>query len=151
MILSNIPPLVGALIIYYVPDSQKLTRLGGVYLLFTCTISYIMVMSMVASNFAGMSRKTSVAAGMFLAYSAGNLVAPQLFIDSEAPRYQTGFRGMIASFIVLIVLALSLMGYLVWQNRQRDKKYGKVDPNEPQEDNFLDKTDRELSYFRYSW
>jgi len=46
---------------------------------------------------------------MFLAYSAGNLVAPQLFITSEAPRYPTGFRGMIASFIALIVLALILM------------------------------------------
>lgn len=150
MILSNIPPLIGALLIYYVPESHKLTRLGGVYLLFTCTISYIMAMSLVASNIAGMSRKTTVSAGMFLAYSAGNLVAPQLFIDSEAPRYQTGFRGMIASFIVLIFLAITLMVYLIWQNRQRDHKYGKVDPNVPQEDNFLDKTDKELEYFRYT-
>jgi ACS family allantoate permease-like MFS transporter len=45
---------------------------------------------------------------MFLGYSIGNLVAPQLFISSEVPRYPTGFRGMIASFIVLIVLAIIL-------------------------------------------
>lgn len=151
MILSNIPPLVGAFLISEEPTSHKLTRLAGVYILFTCTISYIMVMSMVASNFAGMSRKTTVSAGMFIAYSAGNLVAPQLFISSEAPRYQTGFRGMIASFFCLIALALMLMAYLTWQNRQRDAKYGKVDPNTVQEDDFLNKTDKELPYFRYTW
>ncbi|KAL6806286.1 major facilitator superfamily domain-containing protein [Trichoderma sp. SZMC 28013] len=150
IILSNIPPLVGSLIVYYVPASDKLTRLAGVYILFTNTISYIMVLSLVASNFAGMSRKTAVSAGIFLAYSAGNLVAPQLFIDSEAPLYRTGFRGMIASFLALIVLAFILMTYLVLQNKQRDKKYGKSDPNAIQEDDFLDLTDKELHYFRYA-
>ncbi|KAL7781774.1 major facilitator superfamily domain-containing protein [Trichoderma afarasin] len=150
IILSNIPPLVGSLIVYYVPASDKLTRLAGVYILFTNTISYIMVLSLVASNFAGMSRKTAVSAGIFLAYSAGNLVAPQLFIDSEAPLYPTGFRGMIASFVTLIVLAFILMTYLILQNKRRDKKYGKVDPNAIQEDDFLDLTDKELHYFRYA-
>ncbi|KAM0262928.1 hypothetical protein ACHAQJ_001521 [Trichoderma viride] len=151
IVLSNIPPLVGSFIVYYVPASEKLTRLAGVYILFTNTISYIMVLSLVASNFAGMSRKTTVAAGIFLAYSAGNLVAPNLFIASEAPLYPTGFRGMIASFITLIVLAFVLMGYLILQNKARDKKYGKVDPNTVQEDDFLDLTDKELHYFRYAW
>ncbi|KAL7782925.1 major facilitator superfamily domain-containing protein [Trichoderma ceciliae] len=150
IVLSNIPPLVGSLIVYYVPASDKLTRLAGVYILFTNTISYIMVLSLVASNFAGMSRKTTVSAGIFLAYSAGNLVAPSLFIDSEAPLYPTGFRGMIASFITIILLAIGLMGYLVLQNKQRDNKYGKVDPNATQEDDLLDLTDKELHYFRYA-
>ncbi|KAL6908790.1 major facilitator superfamily domain-containing protein [Trichoderma evansii] len=150
IVLSNIPPLVGSLIVYYVPASDKLTRLAGVYILFTNTISYIMVLSLVASNFAGMSRKTTVSAGIFLAYSAGNLVAPNLFIDSQAPLYPTGFRGMIASFITIIVLAFALMGYLIVQNRKRDNMYGKVDPNAVQEDDFMDLTDKELHYFRYA-
>ena len=46
---------------------------------------------------------------LFLAYSAGNLTAPQLFIDSEAPRYATGFRGMISAFLAMIVLEAILM------------------------------------------
>ncbi|KAL7927975.1 major facilitator superfamily domain-containing protein [Trichoderma austrokoningii] len=150
IVLSNIPPLVGSLIVYYVPASDKLTRLAGVYILFTNTISYIMVLSLVASNFAGMSRKTTVSAGIFLAYSAGNLVAPNLFIDKEAPLYPTGFRGMIASFVTIIVLAFVLMGYLIVQNKKRDKMYGKVDPNAVQEDDFMDLTDKELHYFRYA-
>ncbi|KAL7930652.1 major facilitator superfamily domain-containing protein [Trichoderma chlorosporum] len=150
IVLSNIPPLVGSFIVYYVPTSEKLTRLAGVYILFTNTISYIMVLSLVASNFAGMSRKTAVSAGIFLAYSAGNLVAPNLFIDSEAPLYSTGFRGMIASFLTLIVLTLILMAYLIFQNKRRDKKYGKIDTNTLQEDDLLDLTDKELHYFRYA-
>lgn len=109
-----------------------------------------MVLSLVSSNFAGMSRKTTVAAGMFVAYSVGNLVGPQLFIDSQAPRYPTGFRGMIISFVLLIVLAFLLMIYLIRENKLRDKKYGKAKVSQAEED-FLDKTDRELTYFRYAW
>lgn len=151
IVLSNIPPLVDSLIVYYLPASDKLTRLAGVYILFTNTISYIMVLSLVASNFAGMSRKTTVSAGIFLAYSAGNLVVPNLFIDKEAPLYPTGFKGMIASFVTIMVLAFVLMGYLIVQNRKRDKMYGRVDPNAVQEDDFMDLTDKELHYFRYAW
>jgi hypothetical protein len=148
MALSNIPPLIGSLIIYYEPSSHELTRLAGVYILFTNTISYIMVLSLVASNFAGMSRKSTAAAGIFIAYSVGNLVGPQLFIDSEAPRYPTGFRGMIASFVLMIILA---MVYLIRENRLRDRKYGIAEVGQDGEDDFLDKTDRELTYFRYAW
>ena len=63
MILSNIPPLVGSFIVYYVPTSHKLTRLAGVYILLTNTVSYILVMSMISSNFAGMTRRTTVSVG----------------------------------------------------------------------------------------
>ena len=61
MIISNIPPLIGSFIVYYEPTEKKLTRLAGVYILFTNTISFLMCMSMIASNFAGMTRKTTVA------------------------------------------------------------------------------------------
>ncbi|KAF2095306.1 MFS general substrate transporter [Rhizodiscina lignyota] len=153
MILFNIPPLVGSFLIYYEPTSHMHTRLAGVYILLTNTISYIMVMSLVASNFAGMTRKTTVAAGIFLFYSAGNLTAPQLFIDAEAPRYPTGFRGMIASFLSMIVIEAFLMVYLIWENKRRDRKFGKVDPNQPQQtdSDFFNLTDKEQPYFRYAW
>lgn len=86
-------------------------------------------------------------------YAAGNLTAPQLFISSEYPRYPTAFRGMIAAFVSIIVLEIILFVYLVWENRRRDRKYGKVDRTqeiaEPLEEDFLDLTDKEQPHFRY--
>jgi len=151
MILSNIPPLVGGFIIYYEPTSHKLTRLAGVYILLTNTVSYIMVMSMISSNFAGMTRKTTVAAGLFLSYSVGNLVAPQLFLAKEAPRYPTGFKGMIVAYIAMIVVEAVLMLWLIWENKRRDRKYGPVVPEEETDQDFLDLTDKEQPHFRYVW
>jgi ACS family allantoate permease-like MFS transporter len=151
MILSNVPCLVGSFLIYYEPTTHKLTRLAGIYILMTNTVSYIMVMSMISSNFAGMTRKTTVAAGLFLSYSAGNLVAPQLFLTREAPRYPTGFKGMIAAFILMIVVEILLMLWLIWENKRRDKKFGTVGQGEDADTDFLDLTDKEQPNFRYVW
>lgn len=63
MIISNIPPLVGCFMIYFLPSEDKLTRLSGTWIFATNTISYIMIMSLVASNVAGYTRKLTVGAG----------------------------------------------------------------------------------------
>lgn len=92
--------------------------------------------------------------GSFLFYAAGQLTAPQLFLTSEAPRYQTGFRSMLAAFIAMIVLQFFLMFYLNWENRRRDRLYGKVEDKtaaQQAEDDFLDLTDKEQPNFRYAW
>ncbi|POR38553.1 Uncharacterized protein TPAR_01251 [Tolypocladium paradoxum] len=89
MILSNIPPLVSALIVYYVLDSQTLTRLGGVYHLFSYTISIHPSYEYGRSNFSDILRKTSAAAGS----SSPTLRATwsrHSFVDSEALCYQMG-------------------------------------------------------------
>lgn len=92
--------------------------------------------------------------GSFLMYAAGQLTAPQLFRSDEAPRYQTGFRAMLASFIAMIVLQFFLMFYLNWENKRRDRLYGKVEDKtlaQQNEDDFLDLTDKEQPNFRYAW
>jgi len=74
--LANIPPIIGSFLIYYEPTHKLHTRLVGVYILFTNAVPYIMVISLVSSNIAGMTRKMVVSAGIFLFYSAEQLVAP---------------------------------------------------------------------------
>lgn len=39
------------------PAERKMSRLGAVYSLLTCTVSYIMCMSMISSNIAGFTKK----------------------------------------------------------------------------------------------
>lgn len=125
IILSNIPCLVGSCLVYYLPESHKLQRLAGLYIIFTNTVAYIMCMSLVSSNLAGMTKKNTAGALMFLAYCIGNLVSPRVFLESEYPKFQTGFKSMVISFALLIALGGILWVYLFWENRRRDKKYGK--------------------------
>lgn len=49
--------------LYFLPSSHKLQRLSGIWIFTTNTISYIMIMSLVASNMAGYTRKLTVGAG----------------------------------------------------------------------------------------
>lgn len=46
---------------------------------------------------------------MFMSYSVGQIVAPQFFISSEAPRYPTGFRAFYVSVALMIVIEVLLL------------------------------------------
>lgn len=49
--------LLMILIVAALPTERKMSRLGAVYSLLTCTVSYIMCMSMISSNVAGFTKK----------------------------------------------------------------------------------------------
>lgn len=101
---------------------------------------------------------------MFLAYCAGNIVGPQLFIDKEAPKYQSGFLAMLVCFVLGIIFSVALRVYYIWENKRRDGKAGVgngglggnadfAEAELRQESalmlNLQDKTDRTLTQFRY--
>lgn len=101
---------------------------------------------------------------MFLAYCAGNIVGPQLFIDKEAPKYQSGFLAMLVCFVLGIIFSVALRVYYIWENKRRDGKAGMgngglggnadfAEAEVRQESalmlNLQDKTDRTLTQFRY--
>jgi hypothetical protein len=48
---------------------------------------------------------------MFISYAVGQIVAPQFFIDSQAPTYPTGFRAFYVSVALMIVIEI-LMVYV---------------------------------------
>lgn len=61
---------------------------------------------------------------------------------------QSGFRAVIACFVVVVVVALGLGVYLRWENRRRDRLAGPVDDAEkPRE--LVDITDLTNMQFRY--
>lgn len=46
---------------------------------------------------------------MFLGYCLGQFTGPQFFIETEAPQYQTAFRGFYSSVSAMIFLELVLL------------------------------------------
>lgn len=87
LILIFLMAIAGILMIKLLPDSQKLSRLAGFWLISAIAPAFPLMLSLAASNFAGFTKKSTVMALIFLAYCAGNLAGPQFFINTEAPSY----------------------------------------------------------------
>ncbi|KAH8705917.1 putative pantothenate transporter [Talaromyces proteolyticus] len=156
MILSNVCVLIGSVLLYTLPTSMKLSRLGAVYSLLTCTVSEIMCMSMISSNIAGFTKKVTVSAMVFIGYCIGQIITPQFFISSEYPTYPTGFRAYFVTSSMMVVLQIALMLYLMKENKRRDKIAEAVVLEENHghrvlETDLMDLTDWEQPNFRYSW
>ncbi|KAL2848904.1 major facilitator superfamily domain-containing protein [Aspergillus pseudoustus] len=157
MILSNFSVLVGSVLLYLLPAEMKLSRLGAVYSLLTCTVSYIMCMSLISSNVAGFTKKMTASVMVFVAYCIGQIITPQFFISAEAPRYPTGFRAYFVTAAMMIVIEALLMVYLINENRRRDNRNEApitVDEGNQHiilESDLMDLTDWEQPNFRYTW
>jgi hypothetical protein len=46
---------------------------------------------------------------MFMAYSIGQIIAPHFFLDSESPRYPTGFRAFYICVALMIAIEFAMM------------------------------------------
>ncbi|KAH6991399.1 major facilitator superfamily domain-containing protein [Ilyonectria sp. MPI-CAGE-AT-0026] len=151
--------LLGVLLIRQLPVTMKAGRYVGVLLLVASSNIFPLMLSLIASNTAGFTKKATVNALFFIGYCAGNIGGPQLFIAKEAPTYQTAFTALLAIYCLVIVLLASFRVYLNWENKRRDKDQGVcIDPeardNSPavvQDENTeeIDETDWENKSFRY--
>jgi len=136
---------------------------------FGAVVSQTIVVGM--SNVAGATKKSSMAAAIFVAYCVGNIVGPQLIRSQEKvdhyPRLWTGLiiwcvswpcqpatreRVCVSyanqdSYCITIAAAIALHIVLLGENKKRD---GLV-VNEEERDRlaFMDLTDKENPYFRY--
>jgi hypothetical protein len=69
---------------------------------------------------------------LFIGLCAGNMVGPQLYLESEEPRYQTGLIANMAVLCLLFGLVILQSFYLLFLNRRNGKKRiasGKTGPH----------------------
>ncbi|KAF2162876.1 hypothetical protein M409DRAFT_68849 [Zasmidium cellare ATCC 36951] len=152
---SVLCPLAGSAIIYAEGPSQGV-KLFGYYLLSTSYAALPLSMSLVGVNYRGSTKKMTMTAILFLAYCAGNISGPQFFKTSEEPHYPTAFRAIMICYALVVVTAMGLRAYLMFENRRRDRVEGAVDAdsiadtsaatNEEGEDEL---TDWKMPGFRY--
>lgn len=118
-------PVSGSAIIYAKGPSLGV-KLFGYYLLATGPAALPVSMSLVGVNYKGSTKKMTMTAILFLAYCAGNISGPQFFKDSEAPHYPTAFRAIMISYALVLVMAMGLRLYLMYENKSRDRAEGIV-------------------------
>lgn len=149
--------LIGCVMVYATPTSNKWTRLGGMWLFPAYSAAFPISLSIIGSDVAGYTKKTTVLAILFIGYCAGNIAGPQLFIEHEAPRYNTAFQGILICNAIATVVMLVLRQYMAWENKRRDREQGvHIDP-EVDDDGAhsrlvkdgVDETDWQNRRFRY--
>jgi MFS family permease len=113
---------------------------------FGAVVSQTIVVGM--SNVAGATKKSAMAAAIFVAYCVGNIVGPQLIkSQTKAQHYPELWSGLIICYCITIMAAVAL--YVVLR-RENGKREGlPIDEDERDRCAFMDLTDKENRYFKY--
>ncbi|KAF2972329.1 hypothetical protein GQX73_g1272 [Xylaria multiplex] len=107
-----------------------------------------LTVSLGACNVAGETKKSFMAAAVFVAYCVGNIVGPQLVrSESKSEHYPALWTGLIIFYVITILAASALYVILSRENKRREQLG--LDERERDRVAFKDLTDRENPYFRY--
>lgn len=135
---SMVVALLSIIIIVALPLENHLVRLVGYYLTQASPTPFVALLSLIASNVAGYTKKTTVAALYLISYSVGNIIGedsagrspwphqfltmphlgPQTFRPKDKPRY-------VPAEITIIVcwgLCLCDLIFIWWWCRRQNKK-----------------------------
>ncbi|GME34470.1 putative transporter [Neofusicoccum parvum] len=107
----------------------------------------ILVLSTISSNAAGYTKKTTVNAVALVGYCIGFLIGPQTFRDG--PGYTNAKINIVAQWFAALCCCLGLHFVNKRENARREKLAASLPP-QPTGQEFLDLTDMENPYFRYS-
>ncbi|RCK64386.1 Allantoate permease [Candida viswanathii] len=146
-IFATVITVIGYCIMVFAP--QKSARLAGFYIYLVGPVGFICVLSCISSNVAGHTKKITTNALLLIAYCVGNLIGPQTFVSSQAPRYEGAkIAIVVCGFVNLGTLVAIFLSYL-WDNRKRNAQ-PEVDMSHIENYEFADLTDKENPNFRYS-
>ncbi|GLA77516.1 hypothetical protein AtubIFM55763_009703 [Aspergillus tubingensis] len=147
MIFWTIPAIVGTIVILVVTPTSS--NAGGMLIAFYCTQFFLaegnMIISLITRNTAGQTKKSLTMTFLFVGWAVGNLIAPQIFQNSDAPRYLHGFLAHIVIYAVFIALVVLTRVILMRRNKAKEGESSDVS----HELAFQDLTDRENPNFRY--
>ncbi|KAJ2993297.1 hypothetical protein NUW58_g1880 [Xylaria curta] len=153
ILINSIGPLIailGLFLIRFLPIENRGGRLAGYYLYGSASTGFVCVLSLLSSNVAGWTKKTTAATMYLIAYCVGNIIGPQAFQPGDAPTYHTATTVVLVSWI----LAYLILILIYFGCRQRNAinasmraapGYSKIEGQE-----FMDLTDRENPEFVYA-
>ncbi|KAI1657594.1 MFS general substrate transporter [Daldinia decipiens] len=149
--LALLLPIFGTALAYGLPRTNVPGQMVGLYFMYFYWPPYVVAISLIQANTAGMTKKAVTYSLATIGYAAGNLIGPQTFRSNEAPKYATSVIAMLVSYCacILILMVYWLVGS--WENKRRDRKYGKPEGvHEGTNEGFVDITDKKQREFRYT-
>jgi len=155
MMVANSICIIGAGLLVGLPDHNKWGRLVGLWLCYFQGLGFSMSLTMVSSNVAGYTKKQLTAAVLFTGYCVGNIIGPQTFIASQAPRYHSAYIAMLAGYSIKLSMVILLYIYMYSSNKKRDAEQaarGEISEEEEKEAierGMMDQTEIDNKGFRY--
>ncbi|KAI0032038.1 MFS general substrate transporter [Vararia minispora EC-137] len=159
-----IPNILGVFIINFLPWSNKIGLLFGVWITGVGTAGFVLALAWVGQTTAGHTKKITVNAIMLCAYCVGNAAGPFMFQAKYQPRYHIPWIIIGICYAAGIVILIAIRMLLSHRNKvratePRDTTYDDVyvvrcdaDGNEVEvkvAKEFLDLTDMQNRDFRY--
>ncbi|KAF2721898.1 MFS transporter [Polychaeton citri CBS 116435] len=142
--------IVGMVLIVALPLDNNGGRLAGYYICQTAPMGLVTLLSLISSNVAGYTKKTTVAAMYFVGYCVGNIIGPQTFVATDAPRYIPAEITIICCWGVTLMDLLLIYWYCKRQNNKKAAIRAQPDYIKAENQEFLDLTDRENPEFIYT-
>jgi MFS transporter, ACS family, allantoate permease len=142
--------LIGIILIVALPLGNKGGRLAGYYLTQASPTPFVAILSLIATNVAGYTKKTTIAALYLIGYCVGNIIGPQTFRPKDKPRYVPAEISIIVCWSVCMVDLLFM--YLWYRKRNAQKANIRAQPDYIKLENqeWLDLTDKENPEFVYA-
>ncbi|KAL8998160.1 MAG: hypothetical protein Q9169_002714 [Polycauliona sp. 2 TL-2023] len=142
--------ILGMVLIVALPLSNSGGRLAGYYLTQASPTPFVTLLALVATNVAGWTKKTTVAAIYLISYCAGNIIGPQVFRPSDAPRYVPAEITIICCWAASLCDVLFIYWYCRYQNKLKAAFRAQPGYSKLENQEWLDLTDRENPEFVYS-
>jgi MFS transporter, ACS family, allantoate permease len=136
------------------PQSNPKGRLAGYYLMQAAATPFAVVLSLIATNVAGYTKKTTVSAVYLIGYcrsvsschltlGIGNLIGPQTFQAKDAPQYRPAEVTIIVCWGICLILLIVIRQINVHRNKVKGQICGAPDYVRTKDIEFLDLTDLE--------
>lgn len=138
------------LLITCLDNDHNVGRLIGYYLTQASPTPFVAILSLIATNVAGWTKKTTVAAMYMMSYCVGNIIGPQVFRAKDAPEYRPAEITIVVCYVVSLLDVIFIYFWCQYQNKKKaairaQPGYVKIEGQE-----FYDLTDRENPEFIYS-
>ncbi|CAO3621600.1 unnamed protein product [Cunninghamella blakesleeana] len=133
--------IIGCLLLAVLPHTA--IKLLGYYLTWGYSATYSLLVSIIANNVSGYSKKVFYNAAMMIASNIGNIVGPLVMLEKETPGYRSGMIVFLfGNFVALVSCLISI--YLMHCSNKKRLAEGVT-----KTDAHLDLTDREDPNFIY--
>ncbi|ODV96266.1 hypothetical protein PACTADRAFT_40386 [Pachysolen tannophilus NRRL Y-2460] len=158
--ISLIIPLIGSVVCYASPHSNTAAQLVGLYFMYFYFASYVVMISLVQSNTAGLTKKSAVYSANYLGYCGGAILGTQTFKSDQAPKYTGGFISIIVAYCACMAFSLAYWAICFTMNKSKrsllenEKNFsdseGILHIDGLEDEAILDITDKNQKHFFYT-
>lgn len=111
--------IMGIILIVALPIKNSKGRLAGYYFTQASPVPFVTLLSLISTNVAGYTKKTTVAALYLIGYCVGNIIGPQTFRPSDGPRYVPAEITILACWGACLVDLAMIWAYCKFQNGRK--------------------------------